>query len=94
MALILPQNPYQGINPPLHSYFQAEGGWSSFHTGFIAALARTLNSQLPAGFLDDDVFVSLSACTRRADYAAPPLNLARYSQARLAALPAEGQGDV
>lgn len=46
-------NQYRGVNAHLHSYFQAQGGWSSFHTNFIAALARDLNAHLPEGFIVD-----------------------------------------
>jgi hypothetical protein len=53
MAIFTRDNQYQGVNPHLHSYFQAQGGWSSFHTNFIAALARDLNQQLPDGFVVD-----------------------------------------
>lgn len=47
------KNQYKGINAHLHSIFQAQGGWSSFHTNFIGALARSLNEQLPAGYIVD-----------------------------------------
>jgi hypothetical protein len=47
------KNQYQGVNAQLHSYFQSQGGWSSFHTTFISALARDLNTQLPDGFVVD-----------------------------------------
>jgi hypothetical protein len=53
MPLHTRKNQYQGINAHLHSYFQSQGGWSSFHTNFIAALARVLNDQLPDGFVVD-----------------------------------------
>lgn len=53
MSIILRENPYAGVNAHLHSIFQAEGGWTSFHTSFITAFARDLDSNLPAGFLVD-----------------------------------------
>ncbi len=46
------KNQYPGINPHLHSYWQAEGEWSSFHTRHIVHLADTLMAQLrPLGYI-------------------------------------------
>lgn len=53
MVIYTRENQYNGINSHLHSYFQAHGGWSSFHTNFITALARDLNTNLPQGFVVD-----------------------------------------
>jgi hypothetical protein len=53
MAIHTRKNQYKGVNAHLHSYFQAQGGWSSFHTNFISILARDLNTQLPDGFVVD-----------------------------------------
>ena len=53
MAIHTRKNQYKGVNAHLHSYFQAQGGWSSFHTNFISTLARDLNTQLPDGFVVD-----------------------------------------
>ncbi|MFZ4814356.1 MAG: DUF4058 family protein [Phototrophicaceae bacterium] len=53
MAVRSATNQYRGINAHLHSFFQAHGGWSSFHTSFIAALARDLNRLLPSGYVVD-----------------------------------------
>ncbi len=53
MPIYTRKNQYQGVNAHLHSHFQAQGGWSSFHTNFIAALARDLNAHLPDGFIVD-----------------------------------------
>ncbi len=48
-----PVNPYKGVNAHLHSYFQAEDGWTGFHASFIVALARDLNAHLPENFVVD-----------------------------------------
>jgi Protein of unknown function (DUF4058) len=46
------KNQYPGINAHLHSYWQAEGEWSSFHTRHIVHLADTLMAQLrPMGYI-------------------------------------------
>lgn len=42
-----------GGNAHLHSYFQSQGGWSSFHTNFITAPARDLTTYLPDGYVVD-----------------------------------------
>lgn len=48
------KNQYLGINAHLHSYWQAEGGWSSFHTTHIATLTSALKSHLlPMGYTAD-----------------------------------------
>lgn len=39
-------NQYRGINAHLHSLYQAEGGWSGFHTIHIGDLGKTLTAQL------------------------------------------------
>jgi hypothetical protein len=45
------KNQYVGINAHLHSYWQAQGGWSEFHTSHINDLFRQLNLQLiPMGY--------------------------------------------
>lgn len=42
---------YRGINAHLHSYWQAKGGWDSFHVNHIADLTRSLKAQLfPMGY--------------------------------------------
>jgi hypothetical protein len=46
-------NPYRGVNAHLHSYFQAHGGWTSFHTSMITAIAQALDADLPDGFVVD-----------------------------------------
>lgn len=48
------KNQYRGINAHLHSYWQAEGGWDSFHTNHIADLMREMNKLLmPMGYVAD-----------------------------------------
>ncbi|MBA3871098.1 MAG: DUF4058 family protein [Anaerolineae bacterium] len=47
------KNQYRGINAHLHSYWQAEGGWDSFHTNHISDLMRLIDSALPAGYVAD-----------------------------------------
>lgn len=45
------KNQYLGINAHLHSYWQAEGGWSDFHTRHIVHLVDTLKPLLlPMGY--------------------------------------------
>jgi len=39
-------NQYMGINAHLHSYFQNEGNWNSFHLSHISDIARLLQIQL------------------------------------------------
>lgn len=53
MPIYTRENQYAGVNAHLHSYFQSQGGWSSFHANFITALARELNARLPDGFIVD-----------------------------------------
>ena len=69
MASITPvrsvKNQYRGINPHLHSLWQAEGGWGDFHTPYIAALTVALKGQLlPLGYT---AHVEDSLQIRRAD---------------------------
>jgi hypothetical protein len=56
-ALVNPINPvknqYRGINAHLHSYWQAEGGWDSFHTNHISDLMRLIDAALPTGYVAD-----------------------------------------
>ncbi|MBV7333155.1 DUF4058 family protein [Chloroflexi bacterium TSY] len=45
------RNQYLGINAHLHSLWQAEGGWSEFHTSHIIHLANALKAVLlPMGY--------------------------------------------
>jgi hypothetical protein len=45
------KNQYRGINAHLHSFWQARGGWSSFHTAHIVYLVNALKVQLlPIGY--------------------------------------------
>ena len=54
MALHSRKNQYRGINAHLHSYWQAAGGWSRFHTNHITDLMRTLRPLLlPLGYTAD-----------------------------------------
>ncbi len=47
-------NQYRGINAHLHSYWQAHGGWDSFHANHIADLMRLMSAQLlPLGYAAD-----------------------------------------
>jgi hypothetical protein len=53
------RNQYRGINAHLHSYWQAVGGWSRFHSNHISDLLRALRPQLlPLGY-DADLEPSL-----------------------------------
>jgi hypothetical protein len=46
------KNQYRGINAHLHSYFQSEGGWDSFHTNQITDLMRLMSAALlPKGYI-------------------------------------------
>jgi Protein of unknown function (DUF4058) len=47
------KNQYRGINAHLHSYWQAEGGWDSFHTNHITDLMRVMEAHLPEGYVAD-----------------------------------------
>lgn len=47
------KNQYRGINAHLHSYWQAEGGWDSFHTNHITDLMRLIEANLPDGYIAD-----------------------------------------
>jgi hypothetical protein len=48
------KNQYRGINAHLHSFWQSEGGWDSFHTNHIADLMREMNKHLfPLGYVAD-----------------------------------------
>jgi hypothetical protein len=45
------KNQYRGINAHLHSYWQAEGGWDSFHANHITYLTSALKAKLlPMGY--------------------------------------------
>jgi hypothetical protein len=48
------KNQYAGVNAHLHSYWQKEGGWDSFHANHIADLMRLMGTQLlPMGYIAD-----------------------------------------
>jgi len=48
------KNQYRGINAHLHSYWQSEGGWDSFHNNHITYLAAALKGKLlPMGYTAD-----------------------------------------
>jgi hypothetical protein len=53
MPLYLRKNQYRGVNAHLQSYFQAHGGWGSFHNRHIGFLVDALNDNLPQGYLVD-----------------------------------------
>ncbi len=60
------KNQYLGINAHLHSYWQAEGGWNSFHTAYIGDLSKTLRARLlPMGYTAE---IEPSLQIRRLDY--------------------------
>ncbi len=40
------RNQYRGINAHLHSYWQSEGGWDSFHSNHITYLTSALKAKL------------------------------------------------
>jgi hypothetical protein len=45
------RNLYPGVNAHLNSFLQTEdGGWESFHTEYLVAIARTLDTLLPAHY--------------------------------------------
>ena len=44
------KNLYQGVNAHLHSYFQQEGGWESFHAVHIVHLLEAVQELLPTGY--------------------------------------------
>jgi hypothetical protein len=48
MAVRSIKNQYPGINAHLHSYWQAEGGWSEFHSGYLLNLFYALRPGLLA----------------------------------------------
>jgi len=51
MAVHSIHNLYRGINAHLHSLWQAESGWSGFHTNQISDLYKTLRAHLlPIGY--------------------------------------------
>lgn len=65
MAIRSVKNQYRGINAHLHSYWQAEGGWDSFHTLHIGDLTKMLDAALlPMGYTAD---VEKSLQIRRRD---------------------------
>jgi hypothetical protein len=52
MAVRSVKNQYRGINAHLHSLFQAEGGWSGFHTRHVVHIADVLAAELlPKGYV-------------------------------------------
>lgn len=45
------KNQYVGVNAHLHSYWQADGDWSEFHTSYIVDVTKMLKLQLlPLGY--------------------------------------------
>jgi hypothetical protein len=45
------RNQYHGINPHLHSQWQAEGGWNAFHQTHISDLMKGMKAELrPLGY--------------------------------------------
>jgi hypothetical protein len=46
-------NQYRGVNAHLHSSFQVQGGWDSFHANYIADLGEFINDHLPPGYIVD-----------------------------------------
>ncbi len=45
------KNQYLGINAHLHSYWQADGDWSEFHTSYIVDVTKAIKLQLlPLGY--------------------------------------------
>lgn len=51
MPLHFRKNQYYGVNAHLQSFFQAHGGWESFHTKFISYLSDAISDRLPPGYL-------------------------------------------
>ena len=39
------RNQYRGINAHLHSFWQAKGGWDSFHSNHMTDLMREMNKK-------------------------------------------------
>lgn len=65
MAIRSVKNQYRGINAHLHSTWQAVGGWSEFHTGYIMNLFYALKPLLlPMGYT---IAVESSLQIRRVD---------------------------
>lgn len=46
MAVRSIKNQYPGINAHLHSYWQAQGGWPEFHSGYLLNLFYALRPRL------------------------------------------------
>lgn len=53
MAIYSRRNEYRGVNAHLHSHFQNEGGWKSFHNNHIGDLAKHIARVLPSGYTVD-----------------------------------------
>ncbi|MFZ4658870.1 MAG: DUF4058 family protein [Caldilineaceae bacterium] len=59
------KNQYWGINAHLHSYWQAVGGWSDFHSAHIGDISKTLKARLlPMGYTTE---IEQSLQIRRVD---------------------------
>lgn len=59
------KNQYRGVNAHLHSYWQAVGGWSDFHSAHIGDISKTLKAQLlPMGYTTE---IEQSLQIRRVD---------------------------
>lgn len=72
------KNQYQGINAHLHSLWQAQGGWSAFHTAHIGDLNKTLKALLlPMGYTTD---IEPSVQIRRLEesFGSPEADIAIY----------------
>ncbi|MBC8100604.1 MAG: DUF4058 family protein [Armatimonadetes bacterium] len=55
MPIYSRRNQYRGVNPHLHSYYQAQGGWEGFHNAQVFLLATHINAALPPGYVVDSV---------------------------------------
>lgn len=53
MTIYARRNQYRGVNAHLHSFFQHQPGWASFHTTYITSLGFALNAMLPPGYVVD-----------------------------------------
>lgn len=90
----LVKNQFLGINPHLHSYYQAEGGWEGFHSNHLVDMTRALRAQLfPIGYTAE-IEESLQIRRTGEDVIAPESDVTIYDtqphRAALSSVPYQG----
>lgn len=87
------KNQYGGVNAHLHSYWQAEGGWSDFHARHIVHLVDTLKPLLlPMGYTAAiEPSIQIRRLDDRAEPEAPESDIIIYAREPLRRRPVQPQ---